>query len=72
MRKSVHLVGLSHEYVSRCTVQRMQRKLLNLQLVEFTAVILNIECETPTCYINTSSHQFNIYELINITQHSLM
>jgi hypothetical protein len=37
MRRSVHLVGLSDVCVSRCTVQRMQRKLLNLQLVEFTA-----------------------------------
>jgi len=33
--KSVHLVDLSHVYVSRSTVQRMLRKLLNLQLVEF-------------------------------------
>jgi hypothetical protein len=72
MRKSVRLVGLSHEYVLRCTVQRMQRKLLNLQLVEFTALILNTGCETPTCYINTSSHQINISELINITRYSLM
>ena len=38
--------------------------------VEFRAVIFNTECENPTCYIKTSSHQFNIYELINITQYS--